>query len=154
MGTGSLNAFLKDLVVGLVEELPEVSARRMFGSDAWFANGRIFSLVWDGRVAVKLTDPARYGALAAHAGAEPWGPIPRAKAMAHWLLVPEEFHDDADALRPWMEAAHRLALASPPKPVSGARAKQATASTRAKAAPAARQVSAKKSPRAKKATRR
>ncbi len=115
MPTHSLDAYLRDLVEGLVEELPEVSTRRMFGSDAWFASGRIFTLVWDGRVAVKLPEPARYQALLALPGARPWSPNAN-RPMTAWLLAPEDFHDDPEGLRPFLEAAHRAALAAPPKP--------------------------------------
>lgn len=114
MAQHSLDAYLSDLVSGLVEELPEVSTRRMFGCDAWFANGHIFSLVWDARVAVKLPEPAHFEALAAMDGAEPWSPMP-SRPMSHWLLVPEAFHDDVEALQPWVELAHRAALMLPPK---------------------------------------
>ena len=34
----TLNAHLKELVAELSAELPEVTERRMFGSDAFFAN--------------------------------------------------------------------------------------------------------------------
>jgi TfoX/Sxy family transcriptional regulator of competence genes len=118
----SLDAYLKDLVEGLLEELPEVTTRRMFGSDAWFANGSIFTLVWDGRVAVKLTVQERYDALLALPGARPWSPNAN-KPMSAWLLTPEDFHDDPESLRPFLEAAHQGALARPQAPKRRSRIK-------------------------------
>ncbi len=115
MPASSLDAYLKDLVEGLVEELPEVTTRRMFGSDAWFANGAIFTLIWDGRVAVKLPERPRFDALLALPGARPWSPNAN-RPMTAWLLAPEDFHDDPESLRPFLEAAHRSALSAPKKP--------------------------------------
>ena len=110
----SLDAYLTDLVGGLCQELPEVSYRRMFGADAFFADVTIFALIHDGRVVLKLPEPKAFTALAALPGAEPWSPIPGAeKPSAHWLMAPEDLHDDVEGLRPWVEQAHRLALAHP-----------------------------------------
>ncbi len=79
----------------------------MFGSDALFAAGAYLAIVWDGRIGVKLAVPDEFSALLA-SGADRWSPT--GKAMGGWLLVPEEFHDEPEALRPWLERAHRSGL--------------------------------------------
>lgn len=111
----SLNAHLKALIADLSAELPEVTERRMFGSDAFFANGNIFSLAWDGRVLLKLSAPARFEAARALEGAGPFDPMGTGKTMSGWVAMPEAMHDDVEALRPWLEEAHRLAMMRPPK---------------------------------------
>lgn len=113
----SLNAHLKDLVGELSADLPEVSERRMFGSDAFFANRIIYALVWDGRVCLKFPDPAAYEKASALEGSEPFDPSGRGHSMGKWVVLPEGVADDVEALRPLVEVAHRLALSQPPKPV-------------------------------------
>lgn len=152
-----LNAHLKAVVDDCVAELPEVTARRMFGSDAWFANTNIFALVWDGRVALKLRDAARYAQALAMDGAAPWNPMgPGRKGMTHWVLVSEALHDDLEELARWAALAHRdnfaakqtpPALPKPaargpkrpaaPKPAAKAKGK-GKAAPKTKAKPAAR----------------
>lgn len=107
-----LDEYLRDLVAEASRELPEVTTRRMFGSDAWFANLKIFALIWDGRIGLKMSHPERYQQLLALEGSTTWSPMPNreAKPMSGWVLVSEEFHDDLDALRPWVESAHQQAL--------------------------------------------
>lgn len=108
----SLNAHLKALLADLTAELPEVTERRMFGSDAFFANGSIFAMAWDGRVLVKLP-PERFEAVRALEGAGPFDPMGSGKTMSTWVAMPEEMHDDVDALMPWIEEAHRFAMSKP-----------------------------------------
>lgn len=93
----------------LVEEssrgLAGVAKRRMFGCDAYFVDDAIFALIWkDGRIGVKLTEAGDYSALMAIEGAEPWS-VMAGKQMSSWVLVPEEMHDDSEALTPWVRKA-------------------------------------------------
>ena len=111
----SLNAHLKSLVAELSAELPEVTERRMFGSDGFFANLNIYSLVWDGRVLLKFSDPARFQVAMALEGSGLFDPMGAGKTMSGWVAMPEEMADDVDALRPWVEEAHKLAMRAPPK---------------------------------------
>jgi TfoX/Sxy family transcriptional regulator of competence genes len=109
----SLDAHLKALVDEVVRPLAAVTTRRMFGCDAWFARANIFTLVWDGRVAVKLPQAKDYAAAMAEPGAEGWKPMPSAKnPMAHWVLVSEGHHDDLEALTAWVKRAYAQALAA------------------------------------------
>ena len=111
----SLNAHLKSLVAELSAELPEVTERRMFGSDGFFANLNIYSLVWDGRVLLKFSDEARFEAARSLEGSGMFDPMGSGKTMSGWVAMPEEMADDVDALRPWVEEAHQLAMRAPPK---------------------------------------
>lgn len=118
----SLHAFLLSQLEEVTGSLRGVSARRMFGCDALFADGAIFALIWKtGRIGLKLPDAALYAELLAEPGTEPWAPG-EGKPMAHWLLVPESLHDDLDALTPWVQRAHKLALQAGPPVKKPARA--------------------------------
>ena len=123
----NLDTYLTELVAEASGELPEVSTRRMFGSQAFFANGSIFALIWDGRIALRMPDPAQYDALYAMPGASTWNPMPdRERPMSKWVLVTEDFHDDLDALRPWVELAHKQALLAPKKKAKATKRAKAT----------------------------
>ena len=108
----TLLAYLTDAVEDATCDLPGVERRKMFGCDAWFAGGSIFALVWKhGRIGLKLPEPGARAELAGLPGAAPW--TAGTKTMSGWVLVPEGFHDDADALRAWTLRAHEAALAAP-----------------------------------------
>lgn len=99
----------------------------MFGCDAFFADDAIFGLIWKtGRIGLKLPDRAHYEELLATPGAAPWTAGDR--TMAHWILVPPEFHADPARLAAWSKRAHAAALAGPsaksskPKRAAGAKA--------------------------------
>ncbi len=132
---------LTDHLTGLVEEhasaLPGVSRRRMFGCDAFFREGTIFSLIWKtGRIGLKLTDEADHREVLSMKGAEPWSI--GAKTMGNWVLVPEAFHDDVETLAKWVARAHAQAEALPNAARVKARVakkKQAASATAAKKAP-------------------
>ncbi|MHB8875307.1 MAG: TfoX/Sxy family protein, partial [Myxococcaceae bacterium] len=95
--------------------LPAVSKRLMFGCEALFARGSIYALVWKtGRIGLRLPDAARFAELMALEGADPWSPG-KNMSMSHWVLVPEAFHDDTDALGEWVMRAHAFAMKAPPK---------------------------------------
>ena len=99
-----LRSRLDDLTAGL----PRVTVRRMFGCDAFLADGAIFAMVWrEGRIGLRLPD-ALLPELRALPGADPWRH--RDMVVRQWVLVPESFHDDADGLAPWIRKAHAAAL--------------------------------------------
>ncbi len=111
----SLDAHLKELVAELSSQLPEVTTRRMFGSDAFFANGTIYAIIWDGRVLLRFPDEARFRAAVALEGSGIFDPMNTGKTMGKWVAMPEEWADDVEALVPWLEEAHREAMREPPK---------------------------------------
>lgn len=117
----SIHTYLRSLLDEATEKLGGVSARRMFGCDALFAKDAIFALVWkEGRIGLKLPDASLFQSLSALPGTKPWAPGDM-KPMAHWLLVPESFHDDPELLTKWVRHAHALAAAAPPKPAKAAK---------------------------------
>ncbi|PZR11945.1 MAG: hypothetical protein DI536_16600 [Archangium gephyra] len=111
----TLNAHLKDLIAELSAELPEVSEKRMFGSDAFFANEIIYCIVWDGRVVLKFRDETKFAQARALEGAANFDPMQRGDTMTSWAVMPEDLVDSPDELRPWVEFAHRDAMTAPKK---------------------------------------
>lgn len=115
--SSTLLVHLKGLLDTAAEPLAGVTWRRMFGCDAAFARDQIFGLIWkDGRIGLKL--PEASAELLEMPGASPWAP--GGTAMRHWVLVPEELHDDEEELARWVARAHSLALLAPPKPSKAA----------------------------------
>lgn len=106
---------LKALLDAASEGLGATSGKKMFGCHALFARDQIFALVWkEGRLGVKLTDPAAFEKGMALKGAAPWSPGGKMK-MAHWVLLPETIHARPGELKAWVAQAHQLALAAPAK---------------------------------------
>lgn len=127
----SLTAHLKVLFEDAAAELHEVTPRRMFGCDAFFARKQIFGLIWkQGRIGVRLPDAEAYAEAMRMNGAAPWkaGPM----VMSHWVLLSEELHDDPESLAVWARRAHQLALSAPPKPAKKKPAAKQPAAKRAK----------------------
>ncbi len=136
--------YLIELVDESAAGLDEITRRRMFGCDVLFTRDQIFVLFWKtGRIGVRLPDPAAHAQLLALPGAEPWRI--GEKTMSHWVLVPEDFHDDVSALTPWIRRAHALASAArttrpanPGRTTRPAAAKTKNTAAAAKPKPAAR----------------
>ena len=105
-----IRGHLKELVEQSALKLPAVSHRKMFGCDAWFSRGQIFSLIWKtGRVAVRLPEAKAYADALALAGADVWSVAAKMKPMAHWVLLPEGYNDDEEEVEAWVKRAHQLA---------------------------------------------
>ena len=105
-----IRGHLKQLVEQTALRLPSVTHRKMFGCDAWFSRGQIFSLIWKtGRVGVRLPEQAAFDDALALEGAEPWSVAAKMKPVAHWVLLPEGFNDDEEQVEPWVKRAHGLA---------------------------------------------
>lgn len=98
--------YLIELVEASTAGLKDISLRRLFGCDAFFVGEHIFVLLWkEGRIGVKLRDRDQHARLLALPGAAPWRM--GGKVAANWVLVPEEMHDDGEALTPWVHEAYR-----------------------------------------------
>ena len=107
----ALDSYLKELLEEASARLPLVTQKRMFGSNGFFANGKVFALTWDGRVVLKVKHDAVHAQLLAMAGAKPWSPMPsRESAMKHWVLVSEDLHEHADDLSVFVKQAHADAI--------------------------------------------
>jgi TfoX/Sxy family transcriptional regulator of competence genes len=112
----SLDADLMSLLLDAVERLPGVEKKRMFGFTALWAEGRIFALVWKGRISLRLPERSAAAELSAIPGARPLT-IAEGKvspAGQRWIDLPETFHDDPHDLRRWAQRAYDLALKEPP----------------------------------------
>ena len=82
---------------------PGVTGRAMFGGLGLYADGRIFGLVDDDVLYLKVDDLTRPEFEAAGMG--PFRPFgPDGEAMGYWRL-PDGVLDDAEALTPWIEKA-------------------------------------------------
>ena len=121
---------LKELVESHTALLPAVGYRRMFGCDAYFVRGNIFSLIWKtGRIGLRLPDQAAFDEAMAMEGAEPWAPGEVTKGMAHWVLVSEALHDDEEGLSAWVEKAYAMNAKLAPKNAKSAKPKTAKPKT-------------------------
>jgi TfoX/Sxy family transcriptional regulator of competence genes len=114
----SLITHLQDVVHELVMPFGGITRRTMFASDGWFVNEKVFTLVSkEGRIIVRLPDPAAQEELLGLPGASMWQ-IPNKPPMRGWLELPEDMHDDEGALRSWLRRAARLVAALPAKKVA------------------------------------
>lgn len=106
---------LEEILTSSTAGLSKMTAKKMFGCHALWADGNVFALVWKhGRIGVKLPVAADYDSLMKVSGAEPWkaGPM----KMAHWVLVPESFHSKPAEIKKWAKKAHDLCSKLEKKP--------------------------------------
>ncbi|MDB5367222.1 MAG: hypothetical protein JWM77_3149 [Rhodospirillales bacterium] len=87
-------------------------AKKMFGGVGCYADGRIFAIIWDGGIALKLLD-VDFDAFCA-AGGKPVKFLPGKPASKSYVRTPDPMVDDASALADWTGRAVRAALAAPP----------------------------------------
>lgn len=100
---------LRDLLEKSCEGLPEVSIRRMFGCDGYFARDTIFGLIWKtGRIGLRLPDPQAFQEAMSLQGSDPW--TAGTRVMSQWVLLPESLYTEPANLRSWTVRAHALAL--------------------------------------------
>src|SRR5690606_31419238 len=119
MSSPSLDHLLS-LLQDHTAELEGVSRRQLFGREAFFRDEAIFALVWkEGRIALRLTDPALFSELRGMPGTKPWNPS--TVNMSGWLLVPEAFHADEESLDTWVRRAWTCAGNAPPKKAKAAK---------------------------------
>ncbi|MBL8955495.1 MAG: TfoX/Sxy family protein [Myxococcaceae bacterium] len=97
--------------------------RKMFGGHGFFApNGGMFAgIVSDDEVILKLQrGPLRDELIGL--GGKPWQYFGKndknGVTMAEWIVVPEGFYDDAEALETWAAKAHAAVPAKLKKPVT------------------------------------
>jgi DNA transformation protein and related proteins len=103
----------------LMSGVGRVVARRMFGGQGLYLDGRMVALVADGRLYLKIDAQTRAAFEAA--GSSPFVYDGKGKpvTMSYWL-APDEALDDPALMKPWarraVEAAARAAAAKPTKP--------------------------------------
>jgi|GEM_PF-5686583 len=111
-------AFVRRLVDKLVMDWKGTSPKRMFGSDAWFAQANIFSLLDPDtlQVGVKLTDPAQYAIARKLKGASDFMPGGEdTKPMRGWVMLPPKLCLDEERLEPYLRDAYNAAISLAPK---------------------------------------
>ncbi len=87
---------------------PDVSLRRMFGSDCFLARGRMFAFVMEEGVVLKLPEE-RYQEALSLPGVEPF--TMRGVPFGKWARFPA---GEAGSPLPWLRAAYEYVLATPP----------------------------------------
>jgi len=122
-----LDADLMALLLDASDGLPLVEKKRMFGFEAIWADGRIFALVWQGRISLRMPDRTAAAELARLPGATALSIVEGKTSPAgqRWINVPEAFHDDPHELRRWVRRAYDLALLQPLPPRRKRRATRA-----------------------------
>jgi DNA transformation protein len=87
---------------------PDIRPRAMFGGIGLYAGDRIFGLIDDDVVYLKVDDGNR-GAFEA-AGMGPFQPFGPGGEVMQYYELPEGTLDEPDLLRPWVEGAVEVAL--------------------------------------------
>ncbi|MBN9327155.1 MAG: hypothetical protein BGO38_16320 [Cellulomonas sp. 73-145] len=101
----------KERFRALVEHLPEVEVKPMFGNLGAFVHGNMFAGLLGSDVGLRLQDPASQAELAATEGTGPFGPAER--PMGGYLSLPAAWDDDrAEA---WVRRAYHEVAALPAK---------------------------------------
>jgi DNA transformation protein len=141
-----------EYTVELLEKLGPVQSRRMFGAWGLYFGGRMFGLIADGQLFLKVDDVTKPDFQAA--GCRPFVYEGGGKSveLGYWTM-PSDAADDAYALLPWarraVDAAQRAALKKAPrkKAATKAAAKRKPAT---KKTPARKKAAPVKPPRARK----
>ena len=81
-----------------------VAARRMFGRVAYTVNRKMFAVLMEGVLGMKLTDDLRPRALSL-AGVSPFR-SPSGGPFGQWVQFVILLDDDVPAVLPWVEAAY------------------------------------------------
>jgi TfoX/Sxy family transcriptional regulator of competence genes len=111
-GWGKAPAELVERFTQALEGVPGATTRKMFGYPAGFANGYMFTGLFEDRWIIRLP-PDGIAELEA-LGGEPFSPMP-GRPMRGYLAIPRSLVDDADAIQPWLDRALAHVLAMPPK---------------------------------------
>lgn len=102
----SVSPEYRTFVLEQLGRVTRVSARNMFGGTGIYADGLFFALIADDVLYFKVDDSNRADFEAAGCG--PFRPYDDDRTMSYYE-VPADMLEDADALRPWVEAALAVA---------------------------------------------
>jgi DNA transformation protein len=104
----SVSPTFRSFVVEQLQRVrPEVRARSMFGGVGIYAADLFFALVDDDTVYFKVDETTR-GEFEAR-GMGPFRPTGEDGEVMQYYQVPADLLEDAEALRPWVEAAIEVA---------------------------------------------
>ena len=130
--------------VELLAPIGRISARRMFGGAALYADGLIVGLEVDGALYLKIDGQTRQAF--AEGGGHPFVYDGKGKpiTMSYWT-PPDEAMDAPDAMRPWAQRALEAALRSAAaKPSEKAASKKVAVKKAIAKKPAAKKTATKK----------
>ena len=96
----------------MLATIPQATVRKMFGYPAAFANGYMFTSLFEDRWIIRLPIDG-LDELAALGGTE-FAPMP-GRPMRGYLALPATITADDETLRPWLERALAHVTAMPPK---------------------------------------
>lgn len=96
----------------LLESVGPVSARKMFGGWGLFHDGRMFALVAEDVLYLKVDAQTREAFAAAGSGPFVYRSARGEAAMGYWR-APDEALDDPEAMRPWARLAWQAAERQP-----------------------------------------
>ncbi len=103
----------KEYFRSLVEHLPGIDIKPMFGNLAAFVNGNMFCGLFGSDVGIRLGEPSRVDLLAIP-GAGPFGPPGR--PMKEDVSLPPKWRDTTDErVDAWVHRAFENTAAMPPK---------------------------------------
>jgi TfoX/Sxy family transcriptional regulator of competence genes len=92
MPIADFNEKHKEVLDGLLLEIPGVKAGKMFGLPGYFINGKLFACVWEDGVALKLPQKEREELLRKK-GVEPFVPMEN-RPMKEWVLIKRKNSQD------------------------------------------------------------
>jgi TfoX/Sxy family transcriptional regulator of competence genes len=97
----------------VIDRLPDLTRRKMFGETAGFVNGNMVTGLHSGRWFVRLTGDDKAEALALPGGG-PFEPMP-GRPMGDYVVLPPPVLADEDALMGWLERAIAVGKSLKPK---------------------------------------
>jgi TfoX/Sxy family transcriptional regulator of competence genes len=113
---------MSDLLAEAVAPFPAVM-RRMFGFPAYFANGNMFTGVFEDTIILRLADQDRAELVAAYDETAPFEPM-AGRPMREYVVLPEVLLSDSAALNEWLERSFSWASGLPPKETKAAKTKR------------------------------
>lgn len=101
----------REFVLDQLSEVPDLTARSMFGGLGLYSSGHFFGLVWNDILFLKVDDTTRpqYEA----EGMKPFNPYPGRGGTFQYFEVPLGVVESAGELARWAEAAVRIAARGP-----------------------------------------
>jgi TfoX/Sxy family transcriptional regulator of competence genes len=97
----------------LIADLPDVQRKLMFGMPAGFVAGQMATGLVGPDWHVRLPEDGQSELLAV--GGRPFEPMP-GRPMRGYVLLPRDWHEAPDRIRPWLERAVDHTRSLPPKP--------------------------------------
>jgi TfoX/Sxy family transcriptional regulator of competence genes len=88
--------------------------RKMFGFPAYFANGNMFTGIFEDVIILRLADADRDQLRATYDEATPFEPM-EGRPMREYLVLPESLYADREAHDHWLQRSFSWASGLPPR---------------------------------------